>query len=324
MIERSPASGPTPGADPTEPVEIALVAGCGHSGSTLLSLALDGHPEVLGVGEMHAPRHPVDRPDERLCSCGRRMGDCPFYAGVARRLRSEGVPLDPARWDLRYRPATRGFANRMIGGPLGITALERVRDRLVALVPSLRRERADLLRLNERFVRAALAEVGKRVFLDASKNPIRIPLLCEVKGFRLKVIHLVRDPRGYGHSRMRDRGDPPERVAAGWLRVNGNVERYLTSLPRDRWLRLRYEALCEDPSSVLGELSAFLEVRADAVPADLRSNAHHVLGNKMRLLGSEPLHIRLDEAWRLELPPVQAEVIWRRCAPRARRYGYRD
>lgn len=67
---------------------IILIAGIGHSGSTLLDMALGCHPRIVGLGEVSKVlRTPLDelrgeRYRQSLCSCGAVARDCPFWSGL--------------------------------------------------------------------------------------------------------------------------------------------------------------------------------------------------------------------------------------------------
>jgi hypothetical protein len=301
---------------------VLFVTGAGHSGSTLLSFLLNTHPEIVAIGEMHAPRFPEDRPEARECSCGETMGRCPFLAAVGRRIEARGLSFDPLTWDLRYRAPYLSLANRVISGSLRHDFPETVRDILFGLVPRIRRERANLKATNAEFVRAALAATGKRFFVDASKNPMRIKFLGEIGEIDLRVVHLVRDPRGYAYSRKRDTGRPVSEVARDWRRVNSDVDRRLNELPADRWTRLRYEELCASPGPELDRVGALIGARPMGEPEDFRQVEHHIMGNKMRFGTGAPARVHLDERWREALTEHELRSIQSLCGSSARSYGY--
>ena len=72
---------------------LLLIRGLGHSGSTILDLALGAHPQLIGLGEavrvLERPRLGEEhkgpqqlRGDlrfERRCTCGELAGDCPVW-----------------------------------------------------------------------------------------------------------------------------------------------------------------------------------------------------------------------------------------------------
>ena len=65
--------------------KIVLIAGIGHSGSTVLDMALGCHPDIVGLGEvskvLRTPLHEFDRRyDNGRCSCGEVPRNCEFWS----------------------------------------------------------------------------------------------------------------------------------------------------------------------------------------------------------------------------------------------------
>lgn len=307
-------------AEPT-PILLYLV-GTGHSGSTLVAFVLNTHPDILAIGIMSAPTLPEDQPSERMCSCGSRMGECPFFRKMADRLERHGLSFDPVHWNLLYRMSESSILSRVKTGSLRNTTLEELRDVLWSFHPGYRRERELLDRSNVLFVRSALSISGAKIFFDASKDPNRIRFLKRLEGVRLKVIHLVRDPRGLAYSRIRDKGMTADRAADAWVRTNRNANRHLASLDRGDWIRVRYEDFCTKTEEVLQQIGGFLGIGPIQRPTDFRKTPHHIMGNKMRLPENATSGIRLDEQWRERLSKADVERVVRRARSLAREYGY--
>lgn len=67
--------------------KIILIAGIGHSGSTILDMALGCHPQVVGLGEVSKVlRTPLKdfqlKYHQGRCSCGTLPAECPFWKPV--------------------------------------------------------------------------------------------------------------------------------------------------------------------------------------------------------------------------------------------------
>lgn len=65
--------------------KIALIVGIGHSGSTILDMALGCHPDIVGLGEVSKVlRTPLDefgrKYDRGRCSCGAASRGCEFWS----------------------------------------------------------------------------------------------------------------------------------------------------------------------------------------------------------------------------------------------------
>jgi hypothetical protein len=232
-----------------------------------------------------------------------------------------GVRHDPQHWDLRQRYSESPFWHRLTlatpNWPLFLT----VRDALRDLVPRWRTRNENYRLRNEAFIGAALEAAGKSVFLDATKHPARIPLLAGLAG-DLKVLHLVRDPRGYCYSARKHRPHSAEVPAEDWVRVNEVAEYYGRGLGPDRWRRVTYESICSKPQRTLRVLTDFIGVEPYELPENFRDYPNHVVGNAMRLPSDGRVTIQLDEKWRQSLSREDLQVTARVAGELARKYGY--
>ncbi|MHC4671357.1 MAG: sulfotransferase family protein [Planctomycetota bacterium] len=312
-----------PNGRPSPPPTLAYVAGTAYSSSTLVSFLLNTHPMICAIGEMHAPVYPKDNHTERLCSCGNRMGECPFFNEMASRLSQKGINFDPIRWNLAYMLPQARLLSQLMLGSLRNTSLETIRNVLWQLYPAYRRRLTELDQQNEQFIMTALELRGARVFVDANKDPIRIFHLKRIDSLKMKVIHLIRDPRAYICSVLTRRPQSPvKRFARWWRRCNKNIDRHLVSLSSDSWMRLQYESLCTNPQQTLAKIGEFLGVGAIEVPSDYRATEHHIMGNKMRLSEDRRTIKPLDERWRTNLSPKDTAIVTAIAGPLARKYGY--
>ena len=66
-----------------------------HSGSTLLSLLLNTHPDIMAIG--HTTGWRFAEGDDFRCSCGEPLERCPFYRSVAEACQSAGLSFDVHR-----------------------------------------------------------------------------------------------------------------------------------------------------------------------------------------------------------------------------------
>jgi hypothetical protein len=301
-------------------VRIVFITSTSYSGSTLLSLLLNTHPRILSIGEM-GPTVKSESADY-LCSCGTPLVECPFFVEVGARMARNGTAHDPLHWDLRHRYSDHPFWNRLTLATPYRPILLGLRDSMRDLVPAWRKRFQDYCRRNGAFIGAALEAAGKDVFLDATKHPSRIPLLARLTR-ELKVIHLLRDPRGYCYSVRKHRPDSLEVPAQDWVRGNRLAEFYGRRLGRDAWMRLRYESLCRDPARTLRALTEFIGVEPCELPQNFREFPHHVVGNAMRLPSDGRVRIQLDERWRESLSEQDHAVTSELAGELARTYGYR-
>ena len=250
----------------TEP-GLLLIRGLGHSGSTILDLALGAHPQLIGLGEavrvLERPRLGEEhkgpqqlRGDlrfERRCTCGELAGDCPVWGPLLAWL--------PAHDD---RPLAEKF-NCLI-------------EPLTATSP---RWLVESFQADEQLLEA-----------QALGRPVR-------------VIQLTRDVRSWVHSESRrgvERhgrgGTVGWRSMLRWWRVNRRWEQRL-NCSSCAVFRLGYEELALAPEQALRKLCAWLEVGFDPamLQPGLNSSSHIVSGNRMRFDHGQSQSIRYDAAW---------------------------
>jgi hypothetical protein len=246
---------------------LLLIRGLGHSGSTILDLALGAHPQLIGLGEavrlLERPRLGEEhkgpqqlRGDlrfERRCTCGELAGDCPVWGPLLAWL--------PAHDD---RPLAEKL-NRLI-------------EPLTATSP---RWMVESFQADEQLLEA-----------QALGRPVR-------------VIQLTRDVRSWVHSESRrgvERhgrgGTVGWRSMLRWWRINRRWEQRLNR-SGCAVFRLGYEELALAPEQALRQLCAWLEIGFDPamLQPGLNSSSHIVSGNRMRFDPGQSQAIHYDAAW---------------------------
>lgn len=245
---------------------LLLIRGLGHSGTTILDLALGAHPSIIGLGEavriLERPQaDELDRGPaqlrgslrfERHCTCGALASECPVWGPVLEWL--PGHDHQPLESKLQY-------------------------------------------------VLDGLNAVGQPQWVvDSSQDDRYLPFRDEVD-VDVRVIHLTRDVRSWVHSRSRkerQKGRPlPElRPLLRWWYLNARDERRFAQLG-DRLFRLGYEELALQPESTLRRLCDWLELpfSADMLAPGSCSASHVLSGNRMRFDSSLRQRIRYDGTW---------------------------
>lgn len=302
---------------------VLYIGGWGRSGSTLLARLLGEFPGYLPVGELREGWLRGCR-ENRLCGCGEPFLSCPFWSEVG--LRAFGgwgsVPVEDLlrawrRYDRPWMVPLLSMARR-IPRP----------GALDLLIQAL----ADLY--------AAAREVsGARVVVDSSKLPSYGFLLRLVPGLDVRMVHLVRDPRGVAFSWMKrlvrpdgaGRGDQMPRfdpLAAAIRYDVYNAQAHLARHLGIPYLRIRYEDLVADPQESLRRIVAFMGEPPDTpLPPSVSGSAadlgvaHTVDGNPMRL-SRGTVSIRADEAWKSLLGPRERRIVTAVTFPLLRLYGY--
>ncbi len=306
------------------PVRLLYVGGCGRSGSTLLDRALGQIPGVCAVGEVVHLWH-RGLMEDHLCGCGAPFSACSFWTEVGEVAFGGWGEIDAGALRELQRSVDR---NRFIPLMLARGWSPGYRHRL-------RRYGEHLARLYRGIARVS----GADVIVDSSKHASYAYLLREVPGVDLRVIHLVRDPRGVAYSWTKEVRKPevtdrveympryhPGRMAFRYLAYNVAFH-VLRQLHVPTHL-VRYESFVQHPSHHLLEILRFagLEDAAlgfvDGTTIEL-GPTHSVAGNPMRFRQGR-LELRRDDAWRTEMDPRLARIVGVLTWPLRWSYGYRQ
>ena len=300
-------------------VDFVYITSASFSGSTLLTFLLNTHPRIATIGEMKGT--PIDVETYR-CSCGEPISRCRFWQRLVARVRERGIPFDLSdMWTQSgFRLPGAPLANRIISHQHRSWPLELCRDAFLILSPACRRAFQRIVRTNEVFVQAVTELTDRPIFVDASKEAIRLKYLRRIESFRTKVIYLVRDGRGVMLSNMKHVGMSPEFAAREWVSAQREISCALKAFaPRSR-VRIRYEDLCRDPRGVMARVFWFIGVAPEEAVTDFRALEHHILGNAMRL--DNRSDIQLDVRWRNELGPAELDIFERIGGRWNRKLGY--
>lgn len=218
------------------PVRVTYVMGAGHSGSSILGVALGNCEGFFYAGEV----------EEWLAKGGvPRWGD-PVRARFWEQVGEQAGEVEP-----QLRGAAAG---RLIERSSALLRLDRR--------PARRRLLGAYGRAQERLF-AAIARVSGAVnIVDTSHFPLRARELAKLQGIELYLVFLVRDPQRVVASHLR--GISPHEVAERRARIlTANAGLWLTQLlsvlvflahPRRRRVFVRHEQLLADPEGVLREL----------------------------------------------------------------------
>ena len=251
--------------------QLLLIRGLGHSGTTILDLALGAHSQIVGLGEAvrllekPAPedshRGPAQLRGElqhrRLCTCGQVAAECPVWG-----------PL------LRWLPEHDD------------QSLPRKLNQLL-----------DALNTAE-----AASDVVHPWIVESYQDDVVLPWL-EDPSIEIRILHLTRDLRSWVHSRSRDGREQGQWFAGlkpllRWCRLSSRHER-LFRLTGKPVFQLGYEELALEPEHTLRRLCAWLGLpfeEAMLQPA-LHSTSHILSGNRMRFDTNRSASIAYDGSW---------------------------
>jgi Sulfotransferase family len=231
------STGSAPGRAASEAPKVIYVMGAGHSGSTILGLALGNCSDSFYAGEV----------DEWLLVSG-----TPSLGG-AERTEFWGEVRE-AMVDAGAEELFGGEVNRVIERSSSLLRL----DRWPARRAKLRRYR----QVSEDLFKAIARTAGASHVVDTSHFPLRARELQKLDGIELYVVLLVRDPQDVVASNVREisRHEVAERRVR-ILTMNANL--WLTQLlsvlvflrqPRERRVFVRHESFLADPEGVMRQI----------------------------------------------------------------------
>jgi hypothetical protein len=168
--------------------------------------------------------------------------------------------------------------------------------------------------------RAVLDETNKPVFVDTARDHQRPRYLAGSPRLDVKVIHLVRDPRGNSASIMKHTGVDVTRAARRWRHANAEADRLRRAFPADAWMPLHYEELCAEPQGTLDRVARFIGIDPVPLSGYLQTTEQHVIGNSMRL--SAVSEIREDRTWRETLSEGDLQTIARVAGSASHHLGF--
>ena len=256
---------------------LLLIRGLGHSGTTMLDLALGAHSRIIGLGEaariLATPKPGEEHRGpsqlrgahrfERRCTCGAIAAECPLW----------GPQLEWLR--LHDQATMQDKVQRLLTGS---------------------------------------PHAGEAVWhVDSYQDDLAMTRLADDL-FDIRIIHLVRDVRSWVHSRARagrksGQRWPAVRQLARWWRVNAKFERAFRQSPYPVF-RLGYEEFALQPRSSLQLLCDWLSIdfeQAMLAPG-LNSTSHILAGNRVRFDADRSRTIAYDGAWLGAPAPTAAHL----------------
>jgi hypothetical protein len=305
-------------------LRVLYIGGCTRSGSTLVDRMLGQLPGFVSTGEFGLlTTHSLA--ENRLCGCGRRFRDCPYWQAVgtsafgswdAPEVR-ELVALHPQV--TRQRHLVQLAAPRLFPGFSG--RVSRYRELLA------------------RLYRGVATVTGAEVVVDSTKAPAYAVVLRGTPDIDLRILQLVRDSRGTAYSAtkrqtMRDSVDrtvykhryAPTVIALRWVLYHTIFDLIARSgTPR---LVARYEDVVRAPRNALPDIARFAGRTVGEEDLGFVSEGavhfkedHTAVGNDARLEHGT-VALREDDAWRTRLAPRSRRAVTLLSWPLLKRWRY--
>ncbi len=259
--------------------KILYIAGYGRSGSTILSIILGNHPDVVSVGEVaFLPDDYRDQP----CSCGAPYAECPFWKD----LFDDQSFTAPGISELLVEIEKRGAVVRLLAGRVSPEKREQYRAYQHGLMDTIQ------------------SSSQASIVVDSSKSARntlgRFWALKKLAGQDVYVIHLIRNGwatldsllitgSNWQIENRKDHIQPTAlRTAIGWTITNMSTSMLGKLLGRGRYLALRYEDFENNPSAVLHQIGEFCGFSADTLVRKIENGdtfqvGHMVGGNRVRM-----------------------------------------
>jgi hypothetical protein len=303
-------------------IRYVCMPGSPFTGSTLLGLLLNEHPECASIGAATGLIWSVDLATY-ACSCGKLFRECEFWIDIEARTKALGHPVNVFQtdfWNTNLRLSHNRVINALLVRSLGSNRVNDVRDALVERSSRVTRAIRDAGWNTWSLAAAVLDRTGKKVFVDSARDHQRPKYLHRQPLLDVKVIHLIRDARGNSASIMKHMGFDVASAARQWTHYNVEAARVKRYLPEESWMTLYYEDICADPAGTLDRVSDFLGVGRARPDPVVHDSTRHLIGNQMRLKGLS--EIREDLSWQTRLSAGDLKVIARIAGPTSRALGY--
>lgn len=304
---------------------VLFIGGLGRSGSTLIERLLNELPQTWAVGEtIHLWERGVR--DRERCGCGLSFDQCPQWNAVG---------------EVAFGGWSRVDLNRIISLRWSVDRSRRMPQIYRAHKGrSFTADEAEYV-THLRNVLLASAKVAGNpgVLLESSKHLSSAALLSADPELDVRILHLIRDPRGVAYSWTKEIERPeaagelmpiykPSRTAVRWVTDNLGF-RFLANLGVPT-MTLRYEDFLGNPEGSLRRILDLVDVPQppffpflSGTAAHLVTPMHSIAGNPLRF-GGENLVLKLDDAWRTKLDPRARKTVTALCRPVLGRFGYAD
>lgn len=305
-----------------QPLCVVYIAGVGRSGSTVLDSVLGNHPLVQSVGEL--ARLANDAWIQNFyCSCGKRSGNCSFWGAV----HQIWCNLNGTVTVQEYVETQNKFEQFRRWPFL-------VRERWKSTEDFQAYAKQTLLLLK------AIQHIsGCNTIVDSSKGVERAYALSLIPEIDLKIIQLVRDPRGvvWSHKKAftkdlrnglpRDiHPQPAWRAALYWCRMNLQADWLRQHVGRERALLVRYEDFMLQTDTVLERIGDFIGIDLSNVQQTIEEGGelhfgHTIAGNRVRM--KRELKLKFDQEWINHLSPQDQRMTELLSGWLMTRYGYK-
>jgi hypothetical protein len=213
------------------------------------------------------------------------------------------------------------FTNTVIRATVRGRFFEMVRSIALHAIPGAAGRLDDAAARNRKLADIACQLQGGRIFLDGSKDAVRLLHMINSGYWNIKVIYLQRDGRGVSSSIQSHLGVRYSEAVKHWEHSVVELQRMRNRLDSHCVFDLQYEELCHETAKCMQRLWAWLDVeRLEIQETHFKNGEYHILGNAMRL--NKMAEIRLDEKWKKSLTDEDLQFFEKRVGSINRQLGY--
>lgn len=292
-------------------IKIIYIMGCGRSGTTIMDILLGNHAGFLSVGELNNAQQAWN--EDKTCSCGISLKKCGIWEKVG-----ENWFIDDQNnkyYDImkRQKDIERQFSivKHMVG-----FYDQSIIDSYHSLVH-------DIFKLLQ-------IQSSAKAIIDSSKSIGRGLVLLKNTNLDVRVIHLVRDPRGVYSSFQKKNLITPTMgilsLAFYWNSVNLFASLLKFKFGNKKFLRICYEDLVINSDNVLDQIGNFIEEDLSDVKIKLKDEVpmdrgHLASGNRVRNQ-NVALILQPDFKWKKSIKFHQRIFVEICCFPLMLAYKY--
>jgi len=303
-------------------IKVVYIMGAGHIGSTILDIVMGTYPQLESLGEVWKfHRYGWEQDDNRKCSCGMSVYECPFWSQV----RNEWADMVGGKNAQKHLKLQKMFEGSRSGW------LRLLRNRPGKYTSEFLEYSQGIEALYR-----AIQKVGGREFLiDSSLSPRRAYALTLNPNIDLNLIHLVRDGRGVIWSLKKPgkktltkvyKPAPASGTIKYWITANLQSAYVFNRVQPAKRQLIRYEDFVINPSRVLSQIGNWIgvDLSREVTASDLNQfsgERHTVGGNRIRM--QKVFRIKPDFAWMEKLSDRDRSLFWWLAGWLAKQFNYK-
>lgn len=246
-----------------------------YSGSTLLSLLVNTHPAIAGLGDTY-PVQGFEYADE-VCTCKRPLKDCPFWDHLIHSVQETDGNIKEFK-DLYSYPLSQLPKARSFVGYINFLFFKSLPSIFIKkLFPVF-------INMDKKFVDTILKYDDSSIYFDGSKLLPRLEIIKKLYP-NTKIIHLLKDPRAYIFSctNKYKKQKNYKIELSKWIMYNRIAANYGRQYP-EKYLRIYYHDLVRYPKASMAKIGDFLNVSSNGFKlTNIDFEQLHLVGNSVRM-----------------------------------------